>query len=316
MAEGNNLREQKKQECELHIRKIHQAHPDLADIDKALNSYALSIVRKSLNGEKISTVEADAGYQALRQERLAILEKYGLSEADYQPKWDCPLCEDRGYVRPGVLCSCQRKRQREATYLLSGIPAKYKDMRFDNFRVDYYIDPTNMAQKVERCKKFVTQLAQHKPMGNLVLQGHVGRGKTHLSVAIANAALECGLSVVYRRVDDLLDLIRLYKFERGQDNEETKRVLTLIAQCDLLVLDDIGSELASDFTINELTRILEDRNLNNKSWIINTNLELNQLEKRYDARLVDRIMDKSTIFLLKSKESIRLSETSKDVEMI
>ena len=155
-------------------------------------------------------------------------------------------------------------------------------------------------------------------MGNLVLRGFVGRGKTHLSVAIANACIDRGLSVVYRRTDDLLDLIRLSKFERGQDSEETIRTFDLLQNCDLLILDDFGAEPRTEFAIDELTRLIEDRNLRNKSWVLNTNLELNDIETLYDPRLMERITEKATVFRLEAPESLRRGEARQhlDVELI
>lgn len=155
-------------------------------------------------------------------------------------------------------------------------------------------------------------------MGNLVLRGYVGRGKTHLSAAIANACIERELSVVYRRTDDLLDLIRYSKFERGQDDEETIRTFDLLRNCSLLILDDFGAEPRTEFAVDELTRLIEERNLRNKSWVINTNLELNDIEKLYDPRLMERITEKATVFRLETPASLRMGEARRnlDVELI
>lgn len=318
MAEWTSKREQKKQERDERVQAMHRAHPDIADVDARLQAHALACVRKSLHGDAIGLDAADAFYQALLSERKLLLTRYGLSEAIYEPQWDCPICEDRGYVRPGVPCTCQLNKRREATYLASGLPEKYRDKTFDNFRTDVYTDPDDMQRKLVRIRRFVDNLAAHQPMGNLVLRGYVGRGKTHLSAAIANACIDRGLSVVYRRTDDLLDLIRLCKFERGQDSEETIRTFDLLRDCDLLILDDFGAEPRTEFAIDELTRLIEERNLRNKSWVINTNLELNDIEKLYDPRLMDRITEKATIFRLETKESLRIDEARKvlDVELI
>ena len=151
--------------------------------------------------------------------------------------------------------------------------------------------------------------------GNLVLRGFVGRGKTHLSAAIANACIERGLTVVYRRTDDLLDLIRVSKFERGQDSDETIRTFDLLRNCDLLILDDFGAEARTEFAIDELTRLIEDRNLRNKSWVLNTNLEYGDIEKLYDPRLMDRIDEKATVFRLEMPESFRREEARKDLDV-
>lgn len=318
MPQWESKREQKKQERDERVQAMHRAHPDLAEADRRLNAHALACVKRSLRGSIEGLDEADKIYQALRAERGVILAKYGLTEALYEPEWDCPICQDRGYVRPGEPCDCQLKERREATYLASGLPEKYRNMTFDNFRTDVYTDPDDMVRKLGRIKRFILALAEGRPMGNLVLRGYVGRGKTHLSAAIANACIERNLTVVYRRVDDLLDLIRVCKFERGQDSEETIRTFDLLINSDLLILDDFGAEVRTDFAVDELTRLIEERNLKNKSWIINTNLELNDIEKSYDPRLMERLTEKTTVFRLEMPDSYRKAEARKylDVELI
>lgn len=318
MAQWESKREQKKQERDARVQAMHQAHSDIADVDARMAAHALACVRQSLKGNIQGLDTADATYQTLLAERRTLLARYGLSEDIYEPKWDCTLCEDRGYVRPGVPCSCQLDRRREATFLASGLPEKYRGKTFDNFRTDVYTDPAGMEDKLARIQRFIDALAAHRPMGNLVLRGYVGRGKTHLSAAIANACIDRGLSVVYRRTDDLLDLIRVCKFERGQDSEETTRIFDLLRDCDLLILDDFGAEPRTEFAIDELTRLIEERNLRNKSWVLNTNLELNDIEKLYDPRLMERILEKATVFRLETSESLRMGEARQrlDVELI
>ena len=318
MPQWESKREQKKQERDERVQAMHRAHPDVAEADKKLNAHALSCVKKSLKGNAFGLDEADKIYQQLRAERQALLQKYGLSEAIYEPQWDCSICEDRGYVRPGVPCVCQLKERREATYLASGLPEKYRDMTFENFRTDIYSDPDDMARKLVRIHRFIDALTEGRPMGNLMLRGYVGRGKTHLSAAIANAAIARDLTVVYRRVDDLLELIRVCKFERGLDSEETSRTLDLLYNRDILILDDYGAEVHTAFAIDELTRLIEERNLRNKSWVINTNLELNEIETLYDPRLMERITEKVSVFKLETPESYRQGEGRRnlDVELI
>ncbi|MDO4281391.1 MAG: ATP-binding protein [Peptococcaceae bacterium] len=315
MAQWESKREQKKQARDLLVRDLHKKYPDLDAIDSKLSAYALDCVKRSLRGGAKGLDASDATYQALKQAREAVLASHGLTEAIYEPQWDCPICQDRGYVRPGVPCSCQLRQRREATYLASGLPEKYRDKTFDNFRTDVYTDPAAMEKKLARIHRFIDALAEGRPMGNLVLRGYVGRGKTHLSAAIANACIERDLTVVYRRVDDLLDLIRLCKFERGQDSEETIRTFDLLYNSDLLILDDFGAEPKTEFSIDELTRLIEERNLNNKSWIINTNLEYNDIEKLYDARLMERIDEKATVFRLDSPESMRREEARRVLDV-
>lgn len=318
MAQWESKREAKKQERDERVQRLHKMHPDLAQMDQRLKSHALSCVKKAARGHAEGLDKDDKIYQELLSQRRDLLARYGLTEAIYEPVWDCPLCQDRGYVRPGVPCVCQLSQKREASYLASGLPEKYRSKTFANFRTDVYTDPDDMARKLVRIHRFVDGLADHRAMGNLILRGFVGRGKTHLSAAIANACLERDLTVVYRRVDDLLDLIRTCKFERGQDSDETIRTFDLLYGCDLLILDDFGAETKTEFALDELTRLLEERNLRNKSWVINTNLEINDIEKIYDARLMDRMTEKTTVFKLDTPDSLRRGEARRtlDVELI
>ena len=136
MAQLKSKREQKKQERDDRVQAMHRAHPDIADVDARMQAHALSCVRKSLSGETTGLDAADTEYQALLAERRKLLAQYGLSEKIYEPQWDCPICEDRGYVRPGVPCVCQSDSRREASFLASGLPEKYRDKTFANFRTE------------------------------------------------------------------------------------------------------------------------------------------------------------------------------------
>ena len=100
MASYLTKRERKKQECEQRIRRIHAKHPDLAKVDGQMNHLAIVTARAVAKGN-VDTAATDREYQLLRQKRTELLKRYGLSEADYEPQWDCPICQDRGYVRPG-----------------------------------------------------------------------------------------------------------------------------------------------------------------------------------------------------------------------
>ena len=172
-----------------------------------------------------------------------------------------------------------------------------------------------MAEKLAKCRLFVNQLHEGQAENNIILLGDVGRGKTHLSIAMANAALANGNTVIYKRMDDLLDLIREYKYDRdGSDGENKDFELEQLKNCDLLVIDDLGAETVTSFGTNQLRIIIEERNLRGKVWIVNTNLDLNGFQQVYGHRVADRLIEKAATYRLDCDESIRLQKRRREMQ--
>ena len=142
-------------------------------------------------------------------------------------------------------------------------------------------------------------------MINFILSGDVGRGKTHLALACANEVLDYGGSVLYYSVSDLLEEIRMLRYD--EDHISPKEVSSHFLAPDLLIIDDLGAEAKiSDFSLTQLTLIINERNQHYKSWIVTTNYLIGELERRYDARFVDRLLENTKIIRMSSGESIRL----------
>lgn len=110
----------------------------------------------------------------------------------------------------------------------------------------------------------------------------MGRGKTHLAAAIANLVLEKGGTVIYRRAVDLFELIRQYRYE--ENRQKLDEMMEQLRSCDLLVIDDLGAERTTEFVVEQLVVLLEDRNYRNKPWVITSNLNLNEITSTYNDR--------------------------------
>ena len=229
-----------------------------------------------------------------------------MDETIYEPDWNCPLCQDRGYTEPGVLCSCYQKERLDDLFLRSGMSEAMRQFTFENFETRYYTNAEDMDHKVRWCRQFVQQIQQGKCSQCLFLTGGVGRGKTHLSAAIANAVLENGNTVIYRRAADLFELIRQYRYE--ENRQKFEEMLEQLRTCDLLVIDDLGAERTTEFVIEQLVILLEERNYRNKPWIISSNLSINEIISTYNDRTADRILDKAVLFKLDMQESIRVAK--------
>ncbi|MBP3624356.1 MAG: ATP-binding protein [Peptococcaceae bacterium] len=298
------LRQEKQKQCDDYIAYLYGCIPNLEAIDKAIGQKNVAMIRSGiLHKNKAQQLALQQEIEALMKERHALLMQYGVDEAVYKPKWDCPLCEDRGYLADGTLCKCYQQERIQNIIEQSGMSAAMQQYRFENFYLDGFDKPEDIQKKVEWCKQFARQIVSGTCNDSLFLRGDVGRGKTHLSSAIANAVLAGGKTVIYKRAADLFDMIRRYKYE--ESTQRWHEVLDQLISCDLLVIDDLGAERTTDFVTEQLVLLLEERNYRNKPWIINSNLKLSQIQDSYNTRVSDRIMDRATAILLERPNSYR-----------
>lgn len=307
MINRDQLRLQKQQQCEERIAAVYKTVPELQALDQAIGQKNIAMIRAGVllkqYGEQKKLQQE---IEALMQQRHQVLLDHQLDEQIYEPQWDCPICQDRGYIEPGVLCSCFQRERLDELFLRSGMSDTMRNFTFDNFETRYYDNVEDMEQKVSWCKQFVWQIHQGNCEQCLFLTGGVGRGKTHLSAAIANAVMEQGDTVLYRRAADLFELIRQYRFEENRQKYE--EMSEQLRNCDLLVIDDLGAERTTEFVVEQLVILLEERNYRNKPWIISSNLNINEIMHVYNDRTADRILDRAMLFKLEMRESIRVAK--------
>lgn len=301
MIDRDELRRRKQMECDRKIAELYRREPRLQQISDEISQIALVKLRESIKSKNMQkTAALDKQVQELFAERREILANLGLDESIYEPVWDCPLCHDLGYITPGVPCKCVLNEKKQDGIALSGINQALREKRFANFRVDFYTEPEKMAQKVELCQKAATKIINGETCENLLFTGDVGRGKTHLSLAVANEVLDSGKKVIYKRMNDLLEEIRTDKYDKHDDAAMDK-----FFACDLLVIDDFGADSISEFVKSQMRILLEERNINEKPWIISTNLDINAIEDLYSNRVADRILERARIISFEAPRSIR-----------
>ena len=298
------LRQEKQKQCDARIAQLYEYIPGLEALDSTIGQKNVAMIRSGiLHKNKPQQQLLQQEIEQLMQKRHQLLMEYGVDESIYKPQWDCPLCEDRGYLADGTLCNCYQQERLQHIMQQSGMSETMQQYRFDNFYLDGFDKPEEVQKKLQWCQQFARQIVQGDCKDCLYLRGDVGRGKTHLSGAIANAVLAGGKTVIYKRAADLFDMIRRYKFEEGADRWQ--EVLEQLIGCDLLVIDDLGAERTTDFVTEQLVLLLEERNYRNKPWIINSNLKLSQIQDSYNTRVSDRIMDRATMLVLERKNSYR-----------
>lgn len=269
--------------------------PGAQELERRLAATAVAAARAVLGGgnarEQLGQLREQN--RALREELSALLRKANLSEEDLEPQYSCPLCGDTGYV-DGKMCACLKKLLREEAYNRLNALTPLSLSTFEDFSLDYYSEePVNgsgrsqksvMKEILSNCIRYAETFSQSSR--NLLLQGETGLGKTHLSLAIASEVLQKGFGVVYCSVNSLISRMENEHFNRGEDSGDTG---SLLESCDLLILDDLGTEFRSSFSVATIYSIVNSRLLLRHPTIISTNLSINDLRERYSDRFASRI---------------------------
>lgn len=229
---------------------------------------------------------------SLQAERQMLLAELGLPDNALEDTPLCPFCNDTGY-RGGEMCRCLKtyyveEQRKELSKLLD-----LGSQSFDTFDTDWYSDQRapgktksageHMEWVYDTCVEYAHNFGK-KP-ANLLLFGRPGLGKTHLSAAIAREVSGKGFSVVYDTAGHIFERFEAQKFGRDEAERDVERVLN----CDLLILDDLGTEMVTTFVQSALYQIINGRLLEKKSTIVSTNLMPEAIAQRYSGQIASRI---------------------------
>jgi DNA replication protein len=288
-----------RQDAALRRAQAAQRIPQISGIEQSMRDTAAKVVRcVSLPPAQAKTAVAQLAAQnlALQEQRRALLLQAGYPSDYLNEKPVCADCGDTGHVGVGI-CHCLKLLLRElsAKELSAGVQIK----TFAGFDLSFYpdraIDDTGviprvrMAEILEYCKRYAESFSQSSP--SLLFAGRTGLGKTHLSLAIAVGVVEQGFSVLYTPTQKLLDRLEAEKFSNKPDSKERyAETLQAALECDLLVLDDLGAEFATQFTQSTLYNIVNSRLMDGRPTIATTNLEPKEIEARYSQRMLSRLM--------------------------
>lgn len=289
------------QETQLKNRRITEERraqayaiaPRLKEIEREISGASVSQVRLRLMGSASET-DLQQKLALLRQEKANLLTSLPF-EPDYlEPVYTCRDCKDTGYLSDGSKCHCFRQAIINTVYSQSHIRSILERENFQTFSYRYYSDSNrnsvglsaleNMKRAVASCHFFIDHFDE-KPK-NLLLYGDTGVGKTFLSNCIAKELLDKGYSVIYFTAFQMFDILSKGVFDRDSDAMAAHQS---IFDCDLLIIDDLGSELTNGFTSSQLFLCLNERLIRQKSTIISTNLGIGQLQNTYSERTFSRI---------------------------
>ena len=282
---------------EARVREVYSKIPQIQELDRQLSTRAADCARRVLGGDTRAREHLKEELADLKEQKLTLLKSAGFP-ADYmEPRYDCPDCQDTGYVN-GKRCHCFERQRLNILYAQSNIEAVLKEENFDHLRFDFYDDTEKVPQLgmteraymdvvVRQCREFAQQ---YPAIGNSILfTGGTGVGKTFLTNCIARKLMDTYHSVIYFSASDLFEVFSRNKFDYDQA-EEMKDTYRYILDCDLLIIDDLGTELNNSFTSSQLFYCINERMNMNRSTIISTNLSLTQLRDSYTDRVTSRIM--------------------------
>ena len=290
-------RRHKDEEFENRLQRVYARAPYVRALDMELRRTMSELIGIALGSDNALGIE-DIRLRnvELQEERRSEIVRAGFPEDYLDEKYMCPVCKDTGYIDL-KMCDCLACLYKEEQRASLSSLFKLGDETFDSFDLSYYDDTPSydtglsprrsMEVVYETCVEYARKFGE-KSM-NLFFNGAPGLGKTFLSACIARVVADNGYSVVYDMAASIFAKFEDARFLRTDNPEkirdETKRYL----ECDLLIIDDLGTELTTAFTISTLYEIINTRLLTSRKTVVNSNLTLHELNRRYSEQIMSRL---------------------------
>ena len=308
------------------IRRLNEEHnlrerhehaltliPELGDLENQISSTGINAAKRLLDGESRSSGQLKEQLSLLFSKKKQLLVSAGLSKDYLEPHYICPDCQDTGYIGTDK-CHCFQKAIVDLLYTQSNLHDILSVENFSTFSMDFYsgnhIDPltgrsslVSAQTALKTCKRFVDTFSDS--FHNILLYGDTGVGKTFLTHCIAKELMDSTYSVIYFSASQFFDYLAKNTF--GKREEQDTDASAYIYNCDLLIIDDLGTELYNSFTKSQLFVCLNERILRRKSTVISTNLSLDDINAIYSERIFSRISSNYTMLRL-TGDDIRIQK--------
>ena len=304
MARLERRRDRAERERYLLEQELYAKEPRLRETDAGLRKIMIKLAELAVGGKpvradgpEIAAIRAEN--EALQKKRADLLTGLGYGPDALDEKPACPMCRDTGWV-DGKMCACLKELcAKEQMAALTALLNLTDEQDFDHLRLDIYSDQPwqgqvrspreNMRRVIETCEGFAKRFPGY-PLKNLLLSGGTGLGKTFLSGCVAREVAGRGFSVVYDTAAGLFAAFDRRRFARDaaeskQARDDAHRYLA----CDLLILDDLGSEFSSPLAQATLYEVVNDRLQAGRHTIISTNLSKGDITQRYTPQVASRI---------------------------
>lgn len=294
-AELELLRKTQAEENQRRKKIFYRECKQAQNIESELSRTAIDIAKAILSGDnaKNMLLKLKNKNLSLQRELKSLLISANLPDDYLDIKYKCNNCKDTGYV-DGIMCNCLKSLIKKITYNSLNKLSPLSLSTFETFNINFYPDKNSsdgvniklhMSKILNFCKNYAENFDKNSE--NLFMQGATGLGKTHLSLAIANFIINRGYNVIYASAPNILSRLEKEHFKHDLNDDETERCLV---DCDILILDDLGTEFQTNFSNATIYNIINSRIMYQKPTIISTNLSIKEIQSSYSKRLVSRIM--------------------------
>lgn len=302
MTEYNKMRLKAAHDADLRKEKLYTAFPDLEEAEKQIQLLSIKLSKLYLSNsvnlnEQCLSLKSEI--EQLKKKRIEIYKKNNIPDDYLKVKFECSKCNDTGYLQDGKKCSCLNKQIINNLYSISNMEYMLNKENFDTFDINMFSNDAYKNEKLTPRQNmyYILEISEdfcsnfYDTNMNLLLYGSTGLGKTFMCNCIASALLRKEISVLYQTAFSLFEIIETHKFNKQIESEENKINYNMIFECDLLIIDDLGTEVGNSFTNAELFNIINERLITNKKVIISTNLSLEQLRDTYSERITSRVFN-------------------------
>lgn len=299
---------------ESRLQEVQEAIPEFDKLNEEIRVLSYKHAASRLKGS-LDSLDLSDEIKRITDKKICLLKEHGFPGDYLKPVYECEDCQDTGYI-DGVKCHCFEKAIVRFLYSQSNLQDVLEYENFSYFNLGYYPDDytepatgltpqANMKKILEKVKTFLSEF----PSGseNLLLYGNTGVGKTFLTNCIAKELLDRSYTVVYLTSLKLFDILETYKFDRDLSQTEKNASLSYILSSDLLIIDDLGTELNNSFTSSQLYHCIDARLTNHHSTIISTNLSFDDLREQYSERIFSRITSNYSLLKI-TGDDIRLKK--------
>ncbi|MGN8799084.1 ATP-binding protein [Candidatus Merdisoma sp. HCP28S3_D10] len=283
-----------RQEYEERMEQIQRDVPELSALEADITACQAALVRSAIEENPAGQTSLKSRLKALQAQRTDLLSAHGLTPESLKPVYVCPDCRDTGYIGTEK-CHCFLQAEINLLYHQSNLNEILKQENFDTFSYNWYDgdDRESMRRTVAEARLFIEQFDTQ--FQNLLLLGAVGTGKTFLSNCIAKELMDRCHSVVYLTAFQLFDLLSKAAFGADRNASDYSQTYPYLFDCDLLIIDDLGTELPNSFTVSQFFLCINERILRKKSTLISSNLDMEALRSVYSERTLSRIISSYTI---------------------
>lgn len=302
MTDYNKKRLRAAQESDAKKQKLYEKIPDLAEVDTKIQLISVKLSKlfllkpDNLN-EQVLNLKSEI--EELKNKRKDIYEKNNIPLNYLKVQYECDKCSDTGYLPDGKKCSCLNRQIINNLYTMSNMVHMLDKENFNTFDITVFSNDVYKNEKLTPRQNmyYILEISEdfcsdfHNTNTNLLLYGSAGLGKTFMCNCIANALINKEISVLYQTAFSLFEIIENHKFNKQNESEENRINYDMIFECDLLIIDDLGTEVGNSFTNAELFNIINERLITNKKIIISTNLSLEQMRDTYSDRITSRVFN-------------------------